>query len=786
MKIRKLDKLTLDANEVVMAQNLIRPDREDADYDQLFVDSSEVPLAERSITAFGVSNADPGYGQLLAVLLRRKLWVLASWVGAVGVAWFIGSYQEPTYRSSMQLLVDQNYRGKSEPGTTNTQFADSDVQADYATQLTLMNSSILLQRIVDRLRPIYPQIGSDEIKKSLSVTQVIMGKTADKKVDTKIFEAAYEDRDPLKAQKILQTVQQVYQDYNREQQKLRLAKGLAFINEQVPQIQQQLQQAESALEKFRKSHNFLNPELQSKTLVESLDNILREQRTNSLQIQDLSSRYATLEQKIALSPQASSEATRLSQSPRYQNILNEVQKTELALRQERLRFTDRAASVQKLSEQRQQLQAQLEIERQRILPNGSSGGNSGGTEPLLKSGQLGTTDLSLTSQFVDVQVTLKAARARAQTLAQMERRYKQELQQFPALLSEYNRLQPAVQVNRETLQQLLKSRQAMGLEIARGGFDWQVVEEPRLGRKTGPYFTRTLLLGAVIGLFLGGIVAFAREWLDDSIHSLDELKKHTNLPVLGGVPAISSPGTQSGIVLPLRQVSTATISTMEIIQSLPFRESLDLAYQNIQLLESSRLGIAHALRTRKSLAITSALAGEGKSTLAIGLALSAARLHQRVLLIDADLRRPSLHKQLDLFNTVGLSTLLSDNTETLIAKAIQPLAANGNLDVLTAGPTPLDPAQLLSSRRMAELITEFNAHYDLVLLDTAPILGIVDAVMVASVCSGVVLVERIGRSHRKNLSEAVFVMQRFNVVGLILNGVPQSATYQRIDGEQDS
>lgn len=782
MKENKSGKLTSDANEVVMAQNLIRSDREDADYDQLFVDSSEVPLAERSITAFGVTNEDPGYGQLLAVVLRRKLWVLASWVGAVGVAWFVGAHQEPTYRSSMQLLVEQNYRSKSEPGVTNTQFADSDVQADYATQLTLMNSSILIQRIVDRLRPIYPQIGSEDIKKSLTVVQV-MGKTAEKKVDTKIFEAAYEDRDPLRAQKILQAVQQVYQDYNREQQKLRLAKGLAFINEQVPQIQQQLQQAESALEKFRKSHNFLNPELQSKTLVESLDNILREQRTNLVQIQDLSSRYATLEQKLALSPQASTEATRLSQSTRYQNILNEIQKTEIALRQERLRFTDRTPSVQKLSEQRQQLQAQLEIEKRRMLPNGGSGDNSG-TDPLLKSGQLGTTDLNLTSQFVDVQVTLKAARARAQTLAEIERRYKQEIQQFPALLSEYNRLQPAVQVNRETLQQLLKSRQAMGLEIARGGFDWQVVEEPRLGRQTGLGFDRTLMLGAVVGLFFGGIVAFVREWLDDSIHSLDELKKHTNLPVLGGVPVISSPDSQSGILLPLRQLSAATISTFEVIQSLPFRESLDLAYKNIQLLGSSRFGIAGSL---KSLAITSALAGEGKSTLAIGLALSAARLHQRVLLIDADLRRPSLHKQLDLFNTVGLSTLLSDDAETSIAKkAIQPLAANGNLDVLTAGPTPLDPAQLLSSRRMAELMAEFNADYDLVLLDTAPILGIVDTVMVASFCDGVVLVERIGRSHRKDLSQAVFVLQRFNVVGLILNGVPLSATYQRIDEARHS
>ena len=82
-------------------------------------------------------------------------------------------------------------------------------------------------------------------------------------------------------------------------------------------------------------------------------------------------------------------------------------------------------------------------------------------------------------------------------------------------------------------------------------------------------------------------------------------------------------------------------------------------------------------------------------------------------------------------------------------------------------------------------MTKFEADYDLVLLDTAPILGIVDTVMVASFCSGVVLVERIGRSNRKDLSQAVFVMNRFNVVGMILNGVPLSSTRQRLDSRSE-
>jgi polysaccharide biosynthesis transport protein len=724
-----------------------------------------------------LSPEDMGYGQLFAVLLRHKYWVLGSVLAALGVACGWSLLTKPNYRSTMQLLVEQNYRGKAEQGAANPQFADSAVQVDYATQLSLMNSSILIQRVVDRLHPIYPKLRVEDVKKSLTVAQVTE-KTVDKKVETKIIGAAYEDLDPVRSQKILKTLQQVYQDYNREQQKLRLTKGLAFINNQIPQIQNQLKQAESALENFRRTHNFLNPELQSKALVESLDNSLREQRTNLVQIEDLRTRYASLKRKLALSPQASSQATQLSQSSRYQNLLNEIQKTELALVQERLRFTDQSASVQKLLEQLSQQQSQLSIEKQRILPDGAVLSSSSGSAAM-KAGQLGAMELTLASQFTDTEVNLNTALARQVKLASIEQKYQQAIQQFPALLSEYNRLQPAVQIGRDTLQQLLKARQDLGLEIARGGFDWQVVEEPTLGKKTGPDLQRNLLLGAVVGLFLGGALAFVRNAMDDSIHSVAELKKQQkHLPFLGAVPEV----LPQGIKLPFRY----NPSTFQVLNWLPFRESINLAYQNIQLLESSTL--------LPSLMITSILSGEGKSTLAMGLAISAARLHQRVLLIDADLRRPSLHKQLNLFNGEGLSTLLGSDAKIAPDRVIQSISLSSNVDILTAGPIPDDPAQLLSSYRMAELMLTFEANYDLVIVDAPsilgmvdapPILGIVDTAMIASLCSGVLLVERIGRVHRQDLIQAAAVINRLNVIGVIPNGVDNSNNRYTYERERD-
>jgi polysaccharide biosynthesis transport protein len=718
-----------------------------------------------------------GYGQLFAVLLRRKYWFLAAFLGAVGVALFMSLYTKPTYRSSMQLLVDQNYRGKTGQNTTNPQFADSDVQADYATQLTLMNSSILIQRIVNRLRSTYPNLSVEVVKKSLAVSQVT-GKTAEKKVDTKIFEAAYEDLDPVKSQKVLQAVQEVYQDYNREQQKLRLVKGLAFINDQVPQIQNQLKQAELALENFRKNQNFLNPELQSKALVESLENIARERRTNLVQVQDFRTQYEALGKKLALSPPAISLATRLSQSSRYQNLLNEIQKTELALLQERLRFTDQALSVKDLIKKLSQQKSQLLVEMQRISPDAAAPSSSD-SAAAIKAAQLGSIELNLASQFIDAQINLSVALARSESLIRIERQYQQEMQRFPALLSEYNRLQPAVQLSKETLQQLLKARQDLGLEIARGGFDWQIVEEPKLGEKTGPDLKQNFLLGSVVGLFLGGITAFLRDVMDNSIQSLDELKRQTNLPLLGSVPEMLPHNkNQWGLVLPFRQLSPSNNSTLQVINWLPFRESIDQIYKNIQLIEFSA--------SLRSIMVTSVLPGEGKSTLAIGLAISAARLHKRVLLIDADLRQPNLHRQLNLFNEEGLSTLLSRSSSLAAENVIHYLSLNGSLAVLTAGPVPRDPARLLSSQQMAELMIEFEANYDLVLIDAPPILGTVDTVILSSCCSGAVLVERIGQANRKDLIQAAAVLSRLNVLGLIPNGVSHSTKRYKSDRKRNS
>lgn len=726
-------------------------------------------------------ETEAGYGQILAILLRRKFWVIGVLVAAIGVAAVQTMRQTPTYASGLQLLIEPNYQGRSnnQKGLEN-EFSDTNVVVDTATQLNLMRSSTLMRKAMTLLQKNYPEIDPNNLgsvaafKGAVSVSQVQAGK--DSSSATKIFQVSYTSDDPVKTYKALESLKKVYLDYNLEQQKIRLANGLAFVNEQLPLVESKVKQAESALENFRNSQELIDPDVQARIQTEGLNRIQQERQSNQVQLRELESRYASLQKQVNLSPDNAIAVSRLTQSSRFQNLLNEVQKTELSLTQQRVRFKDQTPFIQQLTNLRQRQLALLSTEVQRVLGERSASVR-GTAEQLLYQGQLGGLDINLINEFIQVRANLIAARTRAQTLVTIETSLRAELKRFPALLAEYGRLQPEVELSRESLKQLLKAQQDIGLEIARGGFDWQVVEEPQLGAKTGPDLRRNVLLGAVAGLFLGGIAAFAREAMDDAVHSSDDLKKQVPVPLLGMVPelAIESMDEQPLLNLPFGNSQALVPATNQVLQWRPFRESLDLLYQNVQL-----LGANNPL---KSLVVTSALSGEGKSTLILGLAMSAARLHQRVLLIDADLRRPSLHKLLNLPNDRGLSTLLASDAPIPHQLEAQNSNLRSNISVLTAGPTPTDPAKLLSSQRMRDVLATFEQTYDLVLLDTPPVLGMVDSMLVGACCNGVMMIGRIDRITRSDLTQAITALNKLNVIGIVANGALRQtrndARYQR-------
>lgn len=708
---------------------------------------------------------EPSYGQMFSVFVRRFPWVILVLLSSTALAGIITLNTKPTFQSTMQLLVEANYQGKEEKDTLDSQFTDSNVVIDTATQLNLMRSSGLLQQAVNQLKSEYPDITVREMKKSLMLTQL----KNQEDVITKIFQVDYTDEDPEKTQKVLTAIRKVYLEYNQEQQELRLKKGLHVIREQLRKASDEVNASEANLQRFRSKQNLINPELQAKAIEESLNNIQKERQETRSQYQEAVAKQKALQEQLNRSPQNALVSSRLSQSPRYQSLLDEIQKTELALAQERLRFTDNTPNIQQLNEQLQSQKQLLQKEVQRTLGATSSNIFNFG-DNLLEQGQLGEIDLDLTGDLVETQTQIVALSARDQTLAEKEKELKSQLKRFPSLLAYYNRILPQLEFSRERMEQLLRAEQKLRQELSKGGFNWQVVEEPQRGIKLGPNLQQNLLLGGVVGLILGSIAAFIREASDDSVHTTAELEKQFALPLLGTTPKLPPAKPKESIIkLPFGKPEVLAPWTIQVLQSPPRWESLDLIYKNIELLNGGS--------DLKSLMVTSALPDEGKSSFTLGLAMSAARLHKKVLLIDANLRDPNLHKQLNLPNEQGLSTLLDSDAGIPNQIGIE-YSGSAYIDILTAGPKPVDPAHLLSSPRMIELISAFEDNYDLVLIDAPSVLGMVDSILTASSCRSVVMVASIGKVTRNNLAQATAMLSKLNLIGVVANGVSNSdSTY---------
>jgi capsular exopolysaccharide synthesis family protein len=194
-----------------------------------------------------------------------------------------------------------------------------------------------------------------------------------------------------------------------------------------------------------------------------------------------------------------------------------------------------------------------------------------------------------------------------------------------------------------------------------------------------------------------------------------------------------------------------------------FLESLRLLNTNLQLLSSDR--------PFKSVILSSAMPGAGKSTIARNLAQTAATMGKRVLLIDIDLRKPTLHKRLNLSNHAGMSELLTGNATK--AEVIQQALPFIEFYVITAGALPPDPIKLLASQRMHRLVEEFEQEFDLVVYDAPPLVGLADAPLLATHTDGLILISRIGRTDRNLLKHALdnLKMAKIPVLGVVANDV---------------
>lgn len=263
--------------------------------------------------------------------------------------------------------------------------------------------------------------------------------------------------------------------------------------------------------------------------------------------------------------------------------------------------------------------------------------------------------------------------------------------------------------------------------------DARVVVEQRASipeRPVTPDTTRNIGLGVILGLALGVGLAVLRDMLDNTVKDRATLETITGSGVVGNIPldkerrknpAISFDSDRSAISEAFRKLRT-----------------------NLQFLAVDN--------PPRAIVITSSMPAEGKSTTAINIALALAEAEHNVVIVDGDLRRPSLHKYLDLVGTVGVSTVLSGGAS--LSESLQKTRFPG-LTALTSGAIPPNPSELLGSQAAKNLLAELRAEFDYVIVDSTPLLAVTDAAILAAAADGVLMMARFGKTKRDELSHAV-------------------------------
>ncbi len=366
------------------------------------------------------------------------------------------------------------------------------------------------------------------------------------------------------------------------------------------------------------------------------------------------------------------------------------------------------------------------------------------------------------------------ARGEAEQLGEQVDRQKSEVQRIQRDAIEYSRLRAAIENKRGILASLAarqtETETSERLNVT-GTSNIRVVDAAEVPKApVRPNKVLNLLFGLLLGTVAGVGLAFLLEHLDNTIQSGEDVSRLTGLAVLAQVPVYhplrsADPGDSSDESRAMRAVDLASHLDSRSIFAETFRN-----------LRTSIL-LAAPDRPPRHLMVTSCQPRDGKSTVSLNLAAVLTQLDRRVLLVDADLRVPRLHKVLGIPNDVGLSSYLSGNAslEDLPVETDVP-----HLRAIPAGPIPPNPSELLGSPRLALLLERLggeNGGFDFLIFDSSPLLSVSDPFILASSLDATILVVRAGETTRESLSHAVTRLRqsRARVVGAVLNGLTEHA-----------
>jgi capsular exopolysaccharide synthesis family protein len=601
---------------------------------------------------------------------------------------------------------------------------------DYTTQIQILMSPGMLNEIVQDVQTQFPDFSLAELQQGLTVQRLVVEGSPDQ---TRIIQVTYEGTDPARVQKVLRVTADRYLQYSLEDRKTRSSEGIKFIEDQLPTVRQRVSQIQDEIQQLQEQNALIDPSTQGGQLSTQIGDVTTLSLTTDRELQEQRQLFADLRQQLNnLEPDQAIAASALSEDPNYQDLQTQLVTIQGQIATESSRFGPNSPVLQSLRRKEAELKAILASRAAEVVGSG----NTGNSQVLAYQNSLRQ---DLIAQMIAARNQIQVLEVRQQEVAQARRQFEQRLRAFPENARRYNELTRELDISTGTLDRLQSQLETLQIDAAQTEVPWELISEPLIPRDPqgdpvpeASKASRIVIAGAGLGLILGTLLALLVERYRNVFYTVDDIFDAIQFPLAGVIPF--SRGAKQSFDFP------STFSTEDIDDSrlgtASFREAFSDLYSNIRL----------AQPPVKTLMICSAEPGDGKTTIALYLAQTAAGAGQKVLLVDTNLRLPQIHNRLDLPNTRGLSGLLSSDLKP--NDFIQQSSLAENLYVLTAGPSVPGSARLLGSDRMKQLMSRFETDYDLVIYDTPHLYGLTDASFLITQVDEVLVVVATNKTNR--------------------------------------
>lgn len=680
----------------------------------MFNDTQAAPAAGQ--TQAGHLFGGPGEGMIdlrrLWHIVLKRWWILAGSLALMLVLGVVVTLlSTPIYRASATLQIDREAAQVVDmEGVLPAENLYS-AQEFYQTQYGLLKSRSLAQRVVAGLGLADDPLFVEENRRTPAGQAKAAGRkpaeTADLRrravdqfldnlkvtpsVNSRLVTISYDSPDPALAQAVVNSITETFIASNLERRFEASSYARKFLEERIEQLRERLEQSERELVAYAADAQIIN--IQSA----NANNDASSNRGRSL----ISASLETLNASLA-----KAQTDRIAAEERWR----------AAQASSGLGLSEVLASptIQRLRQQRAEAVAKRQELLERFQPE----------YPSVKqaAAQIAELDRQLAAEAQDVRRSLRgqyeSAAAAEQALRAEIGRLKGEAIDLDQRSIRYNILQRELDTNRTLYDGLLQRYREIGIAGGVGTNNVSVVD--RAEQPVNPVAPRPLInlaLAGLLGLMVGAGVVFILEFLDESLKTPIDIENKLGLPLLGSIPLLPT---------------AAALAQAERDPRSGFSE----AYHSVR----SALQFARAGGAPRTLLVTSAQPGEGKSTSALAIARAFARMGKTVLLIDGDLRNPSMHRMLGATNRIGFSSVL---TGTSLAEAVQPTDQT-HLSLLSSGPRPSSPADLLSSPALHNFLDRVSQSVDLIVIDGPPVMGLADATILGNAVEAVLFISGAG------------------------------------------